>query len=108
MPESGLSFNLNTQKHPCLQKSGSNSGYDGWKNSLKFKMSNYRSKMHQVGHCPDVTDVTVNSGKRGRYTENGDTSNKDIKKPRKGEIHFLSDYLEGVDKIQLEKSCQIQ
>lgn len=48
------------QTHPCLKESGSSSGWDAWKNSVKFKMGNYRTKMRQLGRV----DVTVNSGKR--------------------------------------------
>lgn len=30
--------------HPCLTEPGSSTGWIGWKNSLKFKMANYRTK----------------------------------------------------------------
>ncbi|ROL45333.1 hypothetical protein DPX16_23761 [Anabarilius grahami] len=69
--------------HPCLQEPGSPSGYCGWTNSLKDKMGNYRSKMRSLGH----TDVMVNAGKRGRYSISSDPPNKNIKKPRKGEVY---------------------
>lgn len=91
------------QTHPCLKESGSSSGWDGWKNSLKLKMGNYRTKMRQLGRL----DVTVNGGKRERYTINGDPPNKDIKKPRKGEINFLPDYPEGMDDHNLEGARQV-
>ncbi|XP_049333235.1 uncharacterized protein LOC125801128 [Astyanax mexicanus] len=91
------------QAHPCLAESGSPSGCDGWKNSLKFKMGNYRTKMRQLGRL----DVSVNAGKRGRQTTNGDPPNKDIKKPRKGEINYLPDYPEGMDDHNLEGARQI-
>lgn len=90
------------QTHPCLKETGSPSGCDGWKNSLKFKMGNYRTKMRQCGHI----DVTVNSGKRGRHSTSSDPPNKDIKKPRKGEINFLPDYPEGMEDHNLEGSRQ--
>lgn len=90
------------QTHLCLKESGSSSGWEGWKNSLKFKMGNYRTKMRQLGRL----DVTVNSGKRGRYTTNADPPNKDIKKPRKGEINFLPGYPEGMDDHSLEATRQ--
>ncbi|MCI4379281.1 hypothetical protein PGIGA_G00226140, partial [Pangasianodon gigas] len=70
------------QTHPCLKEPGSSSGWEGWENSLKFKMGNYRNKMRQLGRL----EVTVNAGKRGRHTTIGNPPNKDIKKPRKGEI----------------------
>lgn len=91
------------QTHPCLKESGSSSGWDAWKNSVKFKMGNYRTKMRQLGRV----DVTVNSGKRGRHSTNGDPPNKDIKKPRKGEINFLPEYPEGMDDHNLEGACQV-
>lgn len=40
-------------KRPCLTEPGSVNGCNGWKNSLKFKMGNYRTKLHQAG-CTDV------------------------------------------------------
>lgn len=91
------------EMHPCLKESGSPSGCDGWKNSLKFKMGNYRTKMSKLGRL----DVTINSGKRGRYSTNGDPPNKHIKKPRKGEINFLPQYPEGLDDDDLESARQV-
>ncbi|XP_073718053.1 uncharacterized protein [Misgurnus anguillicaudatus] len=86
------------QTHPCLKETGSSSGWEGWKNSLKFKMGNYRNKMRQQGRI----EVTVNAGKRGRDTTIGNPPNKDIKKPRKGEINFLPENPEGMDDQNLE------
>ncbi|CAL9686158.1 unnamed protein product [Knipowitschia caucasica] len=91
------------ETHPCLKEAGSTSGCLGWKNSLKFKVGNYRAKMCKLGRL----DVTVNSGKRGRYSTNGDPPNKDIKKPRKGEINFLPQYPEGLDDHNLEAARQV-
>ncbi|KAI2664117.1 Teneurin-4 [Labeo rohita] len=65
----------------CLCTFKSFNSHCGWTNSLKDKMGNYRSKMRSLGH----TDVTVNAGKRGRYSTSSDPPNKNIKKPRKGE-----------------------
>lgn len=84
--------------HPCLQEPGSPSGYCGWTNSLKDKMGNYRSKMRSLGH----TDVMVNAGKRGRYSTSSDPPNKNIKKPRKGEVNYLPDLPDGQDASSLE------
>ncbi|KAK3511756.1 hypothetical protein QTP70_021783 [Hemibagrus guttatus] len=47
-------------KHPCLKQTGSKTGWNGWKNSIKFKMGNYRGKMRQAG-CQEV-----NAGKISR------------------------------------------
>ncbi|XP_042629274.1 sterile alpha motif domain-containing protein 3-like [Cyprinus carpio] len=84
--------------HPCLQEPGSPSGYCGWTNSLKDKMGNYRSKMRSLGH----TDVMVNAGKRRRYSTSSDPPNKNIKKPRKGEVNYLPDLPDGQDASSLE------
>lgn len=68
-------------------------------NSLKFKMDNFRSKMHQLGR-PDV----ANGGKHGQFTTKGDPPNKDMKKPRKGEIKFLPEYPEGIEDHHMEEA----
>lgn len=44
------------QIHPCLIEPGSANGCNGWKNSIKFKMGNYRTKLRRAG----CTDVAVN------------------------------------------------
>lgn len=36
-------------KHPCLKEAGSERGWNGWKNSIKFKLGNYRQKLRKVG-----------------------------------------------------------
>ncbi|GAA6098442.1 sterile alpha motif domain-containing protein 3 [Tachysurus ichikawai] len=63
------------QTHPCLEEQGSSSGWDGWKNSVKFRLGQH--------------EVTVNGGKHRRHVKDGNPPNKDIKKPKKGEINFL-------------------
>ncbi|KAL0159640.1 hypothetical protein M9458_043365, partial [Cirrhinus mrigala] len=65
-------------------------------------MGNYRSKMRSLGH----TDVMVNAGKRGRYSASRDPPNKNIKKPRKGEVNYLPDCPDGLDASSLEKYRQ--
>ncbi|KAJ0039412.1 hypothetical protein NL108_015187 [Boleophthalmus pectinirostris] len=47
-------------KHPCLKEAGSETGWNGWKNSIKFKMGNFRSKMRRAG----CQEVSVNAGKK--------------------------------------------
>ncbi len=42
------------KKHPCLTEKGSSTGYGGWKMSLKYKLSNYRTQLRKLG-CPEVT-----------------------------------------------------
>lgn len=36
-------------KHPCLKEAGSETGWNGWKNSIKFKMGNFKNKMRLAG-----------------------------------------------------------
>lgn len=91
------------QTHPCLKETGLPSGWDGWKNGLRFKMGNYRTKMCQCGWL----DVTVSGGKRGRHSTSGDSPKKGIKKPRKGEINFLAGYPEGMEEQNLEWARQV-
>ncbi|XP_067295724.1 sterile alpha motif domain-containing protein 3-like isoform X2 [Pseudorasbora parva] len=88
------------KQHPCLQESGSRSGWGGWKNSLKFKMGNFRTKMRKLG----VPDVTANAGKRGANNPEGEPSRKNIKKPKKCELNFLPNYPEGHDDASLESA----
>lgn len=66
--------------HPCLTEQGSSSGHWGWKNSLKMKMANYRTKLVQVG-CPEVL---VNSQKNKKRGKGKPAAN--IKKPRRAEL----------------------
>lgn len=86
-------------KHPCLRESGSVSGCSGWKNSITCKMANYRRKRSRSG----CRDVTVNAGKRGRHTQ-GDSVNKQIKKPKKGELNFLPNFPDGFNETRLEQA----
>uniref|UniRef100_A0AAR2LEI7 PB1 domain-containing protein n=1 Tax=Pygocentrus nattereri TaxID=42514 RepID=A0AAR2LEI7_PYGNA len=84
--------------HPCLQEPTSPSGCCGWKNSLKDKMGNYRSKMRALGH----EDVKVNAEKRGRNNPNGEPAHKNIKKPKKGEVNYLPNIPDGHNNTSLE------
>ncbi|KAJ8349285.1 hypothetical protein SKAU_G00244150 [Synaphobranchus kaupii] len=85
-------------KHPCLKETGSKTGFDGWKNSLKFKMGNYRSKLRRAG----LPEVAVNGGKRSRSSPDGEPSRANIKRPRRAEINFLPNYPQGLDATSLE------
>lgn len=87
-------------KHPCLQERGSTSRCSGWKNSLKYKMANYRTKRRRSG----CLDVAVNAGKRGRHTTEGEPANKNIKKAKKGELNYLPNFPEGFDQSGLESA----
>uniref|UniRef100_A0A3B5A7P0 PB1 domain-containing protein n=1 Tax=Stegastes partitus TaxID=144197 RepID=A0A3B5A7P0_9TELE len=85
-------------KHPCLKEIGSKRGYEGWQNSLRFKMGNYRNKLSRAG----IKDVAVNAGKRSRTNPEGAASRASIKRPRRGEINFLPNYPNGETKETLE------
>lgn len=87
-------------KYPCLKEKGSKKGYEGWQNSLRFKMGNYRTKLSKAG-IKDV-DVAVNAGKRSRNNPEGAASRASIKRPRRGEINFLPNYPQGETRQTLE------
>ncbi|KAF6727052.1 Sterile alpha motif domain-containing protein 3 [Oryzias melastigma] len=84
-------------KHPCLQEQGSSSRCSGWKNSLKYKMANYRTKRRKSG----CLDVSVNAGKRGKHSA-GQPANKNIKKAKKGELNYLPNLPHGLNESNLE------
>ena len=71
-------------KHPCLSEPGPHRWY-GWKNSLKFKMANYRTKLRKAG----CEDVAINGGKRSKGNPEGESSSKNIKRPKRGEANYL-------------------
>ena len=83
-------------KHPCLKEPGSVTGYSGWKQSIKFKMGNYRTKLRQHG----CTELMVNSLKR--KGEDDMKAAKNIKKPRKAEVNFLPNYQQDESEETLE------
>ncbi|XP_049331238.1 uncharacterized protein LOC111197562 [Astyanax mexicanus] len=90
-------------KHPCLTEKGSHTGWAGWKNSLKFKLGNYRTKRRKAG-CPDVS---VNGGKRSLNHPDLEPSRKNIKKPKKCELNFLPSFPEGHDHSSLEAARKV-
>ena len=47
-------------RHPCLREPGRETGCDGWKMSIKYKLGHYRTKLRQAG----CTEVSINK-KRG-------------------------------------------
>lgn len=79
--------------HPCLTEQGSKTGSAGWKNSLKFKMANYRSKLRKYG----CSDVAV-GGKRCATM----ALKSGIKKPRRFELNFLPNFPNGEDEESQE------
>lgn len=81
------------KKHPCLTEPGSVNGWNGWKNSLKFKMGNYRTKLRHAG----CTDVALSGAKRA-----SEGSLKSVRRPKRFEINFLPDFPQGEDDHTLE------
>lgn len=88
-------------KHPCLAEPGSTTGCYGWKNSLKFKMGNLRSKLRRCG----IADLSVN--KRTQQNPEGEPPGKSLKRPRRSETNFLPDFPQGQDASTLECSRQL-
>ncbi|XP_041832751.1 uncharacterized protein LOC121634278 isoform X2 [Melanotaenia boesemani] len=80
-------------KHPCLKEPGSSSGCDGWKNSLKYKMGNYRSKLRRAGW----RDVAVSHGKKSSQAPQ-----KSVKRPKRCEVNFLPNFPDGEDEDSME------
>ncbi|KAK0141201.1 Sterile alpha motif domain-containing protein 3 [Merluccius polli] len=85
-------------KHLCLKENGSRTGYEGWKNSLRFKMGNYRTKLSRAG----IKDVAVNAGKHSKTNPEGAAARTKIKRPKRGEVNFLPNYPHGETKDTLE------
>ncbi|KAL2091655.1 hypothetical protein ACEWY4_013918 [Coilia grayii] len=73
-------------KHPCLTEEASPNGCGGWKNSLKYKLSNYRTNLRKLG-CPEVT---VNS----LQNKPADRRNAafGVKKAKRAEVNFCPVY----------------
>ncbi|XP_072568849.1 sterile alpha motif domain-containing protein 3-like isoform X2 [Paramormyrops kingsleyae] len=84
---------------PCLTEPGSRTGWYGWKNSLKFKMGNYRTKLSRAG----FHEVAVNSGKRSRNNPDKHASHTNIKRPKRAEVNFLPNFPRGEDPASLEQ-----
>lgn len=84
-------------RHPCLQEKGSDTGYGGWKTSLKYKLSNYRTHLRKVG-CPEVC---VNALK---HKPDGKRSPAfGVKKPKRGEVAYFPSNPPGECDQSLEK-----
>ncbi|XP_056336527.1 uncharacterized protein LOC130247306 isoform X3 [Danio aesculapii] len=76
--------------HPCLRELGCDTGCKGWNMSLRFKMGNYRQKLHSSG-CFELDN------------KRNDGSRIPPKKPRRSEINFLPDNHVGLDDATLEQ-----
>ncbi|MEQ2192569.1 hypothetical protein XENOCAPTIV_013789 [Xenoophorus captivus] len=86
------------RNHPCLKERNSNTGWDGWKNSLRHKVGNQRKKLAKAG----IKDVAINAGKRSRTNRQGAAPRANIKRPRRGEVNFLPSYPSGETRESLE------
>ncbi|XP_074528600.1 uncharacterized protein LOC141791837 [Halichoeres trimaculatus] len=82
--------------HPCLKERGTRAGHEGWKQYLKTKVANFRTKLHRIGH----PEVSVNSLKNKRKGQEKAAAN--IKKPRKAEVNFLPSFPSGETQESLE------
>uniref|UniRef100_A0A8C5GIV8 Uncharacterized protein n=1 Tax=Gouania willdenowi TaxID=441366 RepID=A0A8C5GIV8_GOUWI len=87
-------------KHPSLTEPGPQPGWFGWKNSLKFKMANFRTKLRKSG----CDDVKINGGKRSKSNPEGESSSKNIKRPKRGEANYLPNLPAGHDERTLENA----
>ena len=85
-----------TRTHPCLGQLGSKTGFWGWKQSLKYKMQNYRTKLGRLGH----PEIRVNSLKHKREGQGKAAAN--IKKPRKAEVNYIPLHPKGETAESLE------
>ncbi|XDV22688.1 hypothetical protein PO909_027534 [Leuciscus waleckii] len=81
------------QKHPCLTQPGSSKGWNGWYDSLRWKMGNYRSKLRRAG----CLEVSINGGKR-----RGLQPERNTKRPKRFEINFLPNFPDGEDEASME------
>ncbi|KAJ7983855.1 hypothetical protein DPEC_G00370530 [Dallia pectoralis] len=78
-----------TRAHSCLGQLGSKTGFWGWKQSLKYKMQNYRTKLGRV-----------NSLKHKKEGQGKAAAN--IKKPRKAEVNYIPQHPKGESTESLE------
>ncbi|KAI7790665.1 hypothetical protein IRJ41_017989 [Triplophysa rosa] len=86
-------------KHPCLRELGSDTGWYGWKTSIKFKMGNYRNKLRRAG----CMEVAVNAGKRSKTSPDNEPSHSNIKRARRAKVNYLPDLPQGHDASTLEQ-----
>ncbi|KAI7790587.1 hypothetical protein IRJ41_011391 [Triplophysa rosa] len=86
-----------TRAHPCLGQLGSKTGFWGWKQSLKYKMQNYRTKLCRLGH----PEVCVNSLRNKRKGQGKPAAN--IKKPKKAEVNYIHLHPKGESTERLEQ-----
>ncbi|MEQ2186914.1 hypothetical protein GOODEAATRI_033740 [Goodea atripinnis] len=84
-------------RHPCLEERGSNTGYGGWKTSLKYKLSNYRTHLRKMG-CPEVCINALKCKPDGKRSPAFN-----VKKPKRGEVAYCPSFPLGENHQSLEK-----
>ena len=90
-------------KFPCLKEKGGPLGFEGWKNSLKYKMGNLRNQLSRAG----VTETAANGGRKTKYQTTGTPPRKAIKKARRSESNYLPNVPAGETAITLEENVNI-
>lgn len=63
-------------------------------------MANYRTKLRKAG----CEDVAINGGKRSKE---GESSSKNLKRPKRGEANYLPNLPEGHDETRLENARMV-
>uniref|UniRef100_A0A3P8UFI2 Uncharacterized protein n=1 Tax=Amphiprion percula TaxID=161767 RepID=A0A3P8UFI2_AMPPE len=84
--------------HPCLRELGSDSGWYGWKVSLKFKMGNYRTKLVRSG----CAEVSVNTGRRSKNNPEREQPHSNIKRARRFENQATWGFLQNWPALRME------
>ncbi|CAL8334529.1 unnamed protein product [Arctogadus glacialis] len=84
------------KKHPCLTEKGSSTGCGGWKTSVKYKLSNYRTLLRKLG-CPEVTVNSLKNKPAGRRS-----AAFGVKKAKRAEVNFGPIYPSEETKESLE------
>ena len=90
-------------RNPCLKDSGSSSGLSGWQTSIKYKMSNYRTKLRGFG----IPDVICNALKH-KFPTDDRKSAKNVKKARKAEVNCLPPYPADEAEHSMSTACRKQ
>ena len=66
-------------------------------------MANYRTKLRKAG----CEDVAINGGKRRKGNPEGESSSKNIKRPKRGEANYLPNLPKGHDETSLENARMV-
>ncbi|KAF7640666.1 hypothetical protein LDENG_00024240, partial [Lucifuga dentata] len=85
--------------HPCLKEPGSESGWYGWKVSLKYKMGNFRAMLSRSG----CLEVAINAGRRSINNSDKEPPHFNIKRARRAEVNYLPNFPTGENQASLEQ-----